>query len=150
MQIIFLLVFSFPIWAAANFLNQPDLHPKQYYLELATQRRFRSKKEVLYYLETGSTKKRKNADSDADTTPTTESAAGKKKKSEGKAKKSLKNFNFDDVPAKVKWVLSDIYEGTWRPLMNGADRVAESAKQEWTAAFTFLTLQNDGGIAEFF
>ncbi|KMT05243.1 hypothetical protein BVRB_7g173840 [Beta vulgaris subsp. vulgaris] len=116
----------------------------KYYVDPVTQRRFRSKKEVLYFIETGMMKKKKN-DSDADATPGTDSAATpKRKKFETKAKDSLKNFNFDDVPAKVKWELTDIYEGTWRPLSNGVDRVPESSKQEWSAAFTYLTLQNAG------
>lgn len=76
-----------------------------------------------------------------------ESATPKRKKSEPKVKVSLKNFNFDDIPAKVKWVLTDIYEGSWRPLTNGVDRVPESAKQEWTAAYTYLTIQNGGKAA---
>ncbi|KAJ8439875.1 hypothetical protein Cgig2_003941 [Carnegiea gigantea] len=123
----------------------------KYYLESVTKRRFRSKKEVLYYLQTGSTplKRKKNADSDADATvsqPQANSQTLKKKKSEMNAKDMVKRFNFDDVPAKVKWELTDVYEGTWRPLLNGVDRVPESTEQEWFAAFTYLTLQNCGSL----
>ncbi|KAK9727242.1 hypothetical protein RND81_05G267800 [Saponaria officinalis] len=111
-----------------------------------TGRRFRSKKEVFNFIETGATpKKRRGTDSDAtttDITPRVESETPKRKKVEAKAKVSMKNFNFDDVPDKVKWEMTDVYEGTWRPLINGVERVPESSKQEWTAAFTYLTLQN--------
>ncbi|KNA05589.1 hypothetical protein SOVF_188950 [Spinacia oleracea] len=118
----------------------------KYYREPGTSRKFRSKKEVMHYLETGTLLKRKNID-DAGGSPVNESATPKRKKSEPKVKVSLKNFNFDDIPAKVKWVLTDIYEGSWRPLTNGVDRVPESAKQEWTAAYTYLTIQNGGKAA---
>ncbi|XP_074289950.1 methyl-CpG-binding domain-containing protein 5-like [Silene latifolia] len=119
----------------------------KYFIDPASNRRFRSKKEVFQYLETGTTpkQKRKNADSDAENTQgalqVTETP-NKRKKSEAKAKVSMKNFNFDEVPDKVKWDLIDVFEGTWRPLINGVERVPESSKQEWTAAFTYLTLQN--------
>ncbi|KAL9247661.1 hypothetical protein vseg_021069 [Gypsophila vaccaria] len=106
--------------------------------------RFRSKKEVMNFIETGITpKKRKNADSDAtDNTPRLESGTPKRKKNEVKAKVSMTNFNFDDVPEMVKWEMTGAYEGTWRPLINGVDRVPESSKQDWTAAFTYLSIQN--------
>jgi len=78
--------------------------------------------------------------------PQANSQTLKKKKSEMNAKDMVKCFNFDDVPAKVKWELTDVYEGTWRPLLNGVDRVPESTEQEWFAAFTYLTLQNSGSL----
>lgn len=117
----------------------------KYYLDPVTNRHFRSKKEVLYYLETGSVKKKKkNSSSDAENTTQANSQTPKRKKVEAKAKELAKYFDFDDIPTKVKWELTDIYAGTWRPLVDGVDRVPESSKQEWSAAFTYLTLQNGG------
>uniref|UniRef100_A0A7C8ZQK5 MBD domain-containing protein n=1 Tax=Opuntia streptacantha TaxID=393608 RepID=A0A7C8ZQK5_OPUST len=117
----------------------------KYYLDPVSNRQFRSKKEVLYYLETGSVKKKKRSmNSDTENTAQANSQTPKRNKAEAKAKELAKYFDFDDIPAKVKWELTDIYEGTWRPLINGVDRVPESSKQEWSAAFTYLTLQNGG------
>ncbi|KAH9627525.1 hypothetical protein KSS87_016239 [Heliosperma pusillum] len=144
-----------PDWLPSEWLFRETLRTSgasagskdKYFIDPATNRRFRSKKEVFQYLETGTTpkQKRKNADSDAENTQVAlqvTETPNKRKKSEAKAKVSMKNFNFDEVPDKVKWDLIDVFEGTWRPLINGVERVPESSKQEWTAAFTYLTLQN--------
>uniref|UniRef100_A0A803LCI1 MBD domain-containing protein n=1 Tax=Chenopodium quinoa TaxID=63459 RepID=A0A803LCI1_CHEQI len=135
--------------SGASKANLLGLRPWQYYIEKATKVRLRSKKEVLNYIQTGSSTKRKNKTDDANGSPVPDSATPKRKKAESKAKVSWKNFNFHDAPAKVKWVLSDIYEGTWRPLTNSVERVPESAKQEWSAAFTYLSLPNGSNGALF-
>lgn len=116
----------------------------KYFMDPVTNRRFRSKKEVLLYLETGTVAFKKKKNSDTDGTPQSSGPTPKRKKSEPEVKDITKYFNFDGVPAKVKWELSDVYEGSWRPLINGVDRVPESTKQDWVAAFTYLTLQNGG------
>ncbi|GMG98264.1 hypothetical protein Nepgr_000104 [Nepenthes gracilis] len=116
----------------------------KYYVDPVSNSRFRSKKEVLFFLETGQKKKKRAVNSDGDTPSANNSHSQKRKKSASKATVSVKNFNFDDVPAKVKWSLTDVYEGLWRPLLGGVERVAETAKQEWAATFTYLTLQNGG------
>ncbi|XP_021716146.1 methyl-CpG-binding domain-containing protein 6-like [Chenopodium quinoa] len=146
-----------PDWLSSDWVVQERVRNSgaskgsrdKYYIEKATKVRLRSKKEVLNYIQTGSSTKRKNKTDDANGSPVPDSATPKRKKAESKAKVSWKNFNFHDAPAKVKWVLSDIYEGTWRPLTNSVERVPESAKQEWSAAFTYLSLPNGSNGALF-
>ncbi|KAK9755228.1 hypothetical protein RND81_01G011200 [Saponaria officinalis] len=117
----------------------------KYFIDPVTNRRFRSKKEVFRYLENGMTpnQKRKPADnSDAHTLMKTDTP--KRKKPEPKAKLSIENFKFDEVPEKVTWKLTDVYLGTWSPQTNAIDNVPESSKQEWHSAFRYLTLKNSG------
>ncbi|XP_015873985.2 methyl-CpG-binding domain-containing protein 5 [Ziziphus jujuba] len=112
----------------------------KYYFHPVSGRRFRSKKEVLYFLETGTPRKKKQTEnSDAET----KGSGGHKQKSSAAAKSSTLNFDFSNVPEKVNWVLSDSPEGSWTPYI-GDDMVAESGKQEWEAAFKFLTSRNSG------
>ncbi|CAO2824952.1 unnamed protein product [Amaranthus hypochondriacus] len=113
----------------------------KYYIDPVTQRRFRSKNEVLNYLETGTPKKRRNIHSDADHTPRSES---KRKKSNTKVKDVSMNFNFEDVPEKVTCNLRNNYETTWTPSFRGADRVPDPVQQEWAATYTYLNLQHNG------
>ncbi|GAB4860153.1 Methyl-CpG-binding domain protein 5 [Ancistrocladus abbreviatus] len=114
----------------------------KYYMDPVSNRRFRSKKEVLFFLEFGHVKK-KIANSDGDSPAKNNSVGQKRKKSGSKAAVSVENFKFDDVPEKVKWELTDVHTGVWRPLLGSVQRVPETAKQEWAAAFTHLSLQND-------
>ncbi|KAL3620210.1 Methyl-CpG-binding domain protein 5 [Castilleja foliolosa] len=58
----------------------------RYFIEPSGQRRFRSKNEVLHFLETGSKKKKRDSTSEADAPPPV-SPASKKKKSSKKNKK---------------------------------------------------------------
>ncbi|XP_059627756.1 methyl-CpG-binding domain-containing protein 5-like [Cornus florida] len=113
----------------------------KYYVEPVAGRRFRSKQEVLYFLETGSKRKRK-LNPDADATSSESPGAPKQKKSGSKKKKKKPsapppNFDFDNVPEEVSWVLTDASSGTWSPYI-GDEKVPQSTKQEWAAALEFV------------
>ncbi|KAA8544301.1 hypothetical protein F0562_022313 [Nyssa sinensis] len=112
----------------------------RYYVEPVKGHRFRSKKEVLHFLETGSTRKRKQ-NPDADVLSPENPGAHKQKKSGSKLKKSApfdpSKFDFDKVPEEVSWVLTDASQGIWTPFL-GDKKVSESNKQEWAAAFDYL------------
>ncbi|XP_047980433.1 methyl-CpG-binding domain-containing protein 5-like [Salvia hispanica] len=60
----------------------------RYYIEPAGQRRFRSKVEVLQFLETGSSKPKRNAPSETETMPSRTPASQTQRKSSTKRKKS--------------------------------------------------------------
>ncbi|KAK9186159.1 hypothetical protein WN943_026521 [Citrus x changshan-huyou] len=116
----------------------------KYYFHVASGRRFRSKKEVLYFLETGTKRKRRKENSNADM-DSSGSAAGstKQKKPNIKAKTSALNFDYFNSPENVEWVLTDPSEGSWTPFI-GKVEVPESVRQDWAAAFTDLTTSNNG------
>lgn len=116
----------------------------KYYFHVASGHRFRSKKEVLYFLETGTKRKRRKENSNADM-DSSGSAAGstKQKKPDKKAKTSALNFDYFNSPENVEWVLTDPSEGSWTPFI-GKVQVPESVRQDWAAAFTFLTTSNNG------
>ncbi|XP_074267933.1 methyl-CpG-binding domain-containing protein 5-like [Silene latifolia] len=128
----------------------------KYFICPTTNSRFRSKKEVFRYLETGVTpiQKRKAGTSDADNMSGPNSAAPKQKKTETKPKPtpkpktiiSIENFKFDDIPEKVKWELTDVYAATWIAKIDDANPVLEPTKQEWSAAFKYLSLKSGDAI----
>ncbi|XP_062161031.1 methyl-CpG-binding domain-containing protein 5-like isoform X3 [Alnus glutinosa] len=113
----------------------------RYYFDPVSGIRFRSKTEVLYFLETGTKRKKKKLmeNSDADTMG---SGGQKQKKSATKAKSSVLKFDFLNVPEKVNWVFTDSSQGSWAPFI-GDKKVSESIKQEWATAFTVLTSRQD-------
>lgn len=135
----------------------------QYYFDPTSGRRFRSKIEVLYFLETGTLRKRKK---DAMVSRkltfslwlsmgspyllhsissflivTLQSGDGseepKAKKSSGSAKSAALNFDFCNVPEKVEWVLTDPSKEVWTPYIDN-EKVPESTKREWVGAFQLL------------
>uniref|UniRef100_A0A2N9FWF5 MBD domain-containing protein n=1 Tax=Fagus sylvatica TaxID=28930 RepID=A0A2N9FWF5_FAGSY len=118
----------------------PDWLPAGlYYYDPASASRFRSKKEVLYFLETGTKRKKKKENSDADAdADTMGSGSQNQKKSGTKAKSSALKFDYSNVPEKVEWVLTDFSQGSWAPFI-GDKKVPESTVQEWAAAFTALS-----------
>ncbi|GAB2274373.1 Methyl-CpG-binding domain protein 5 [Dionaea muscipula] len=119
----------------------------KYYHHLESGRRFRSKKEVISFLGTGQEtgQKKKRPSSSAGDSPAENGSQSKKsKKSATRVTAAVKKFNFDDVPAKVKWELTDIYEGSWRPSLGGGERVPEMTRQQWADTFTHLTMLNGG------
>ncbi|KAF8010731.1 hypothetical protein BT93_J1391 [Corymbia citriodora subsp. variegata] len=119
----------------------------KYYCDPVSHRVFRSKKEVLYFLETGlSRKKRKmeNADANNDagnsnaTKVQAESSGGQKQKKVGRAPpQPPPNFDWDNCPEQVKWVLKDASTNTWIPYINNKE-VPESIRKEWTTALEYL------------
>ncbi|KAL9238776.1 hypothetical protein vseg_013154 [Gypsophila vaccaria] len=116
----------------------------KYFIDPVTNRRFRSRKEVFRFLEDGTTPSQKKKTADSDANNSLNLATVKRKKPDPKAKISIDNFKFDDVPQKVTWVLTDVYEGTWSAKTNVVDKVPESSQQEWYSAFRYLTLKNSG------
>ncbi|XP_057954150.1 methyl-CpG-binding domain-containing protein 5 [Malania oleifera] len=111
----------------------------KYYVDPVSGYRFRSKKEVFYFLENGTKRKKKLKEGPDVDTPSQDTPSTHKKKgsgSKGKKRKVALNFDFANVPAKVRWVLGDASEGSWTPFIGDADeRVPESSKLEWAAAF---------------
>ncbi|GMP88358.1 hypothetical protein CsSME_00040383 [Camellia sinensis var. sinensis] len=97
----------------------------KYYFDPVSGRRFRSKKEVDYFLETGSTRKRKR---DPDTN-SLENSGGRKSS-------APLNFEFNDVPENVRWVLTNASRDQWTPFV-GDKMVPKSTRKEWNAAFHF-------------
>ncbi|KAI5321990.1 PREDICTED: methyl-CpG-binding domain-containing [Prunus dulcis] len=111
----------------------------RYYVDPVSGRRFRSKVEVLYFLETGTIKRKKTTENaSGDKTSVEGSGSHKQKKSSTKPKSSALNFDFVNVPENVVWVLTDSSAGSWTPFI-GNREVPESTTQEWAAAFTSAT-----------
>jgi hypothetical protein len=122
----------------------------RYYIEPTHGHRFRSKKEALYYLQTGEkmkqtgektkptgekTKKRANPDDPDSATPSTEKKEKKEKKSEPKAKKPVPiKFDFNHPPETVSWTLTDIAADHWDPSISD-QKLPQSTKKDWTAVF---------------
>ncbi|GKV08111.1 hypothetical protein SLEP1_g19790 [Rubroshorea leprosula] len=121
----------------------------KYYVDPSSGRRFRSKKEVLKFLETGTfpnANKKKGMENSVAGKDSPESSTGKKRvKKSGTEAKSL-NFDFFNVPEKVDWVLTDSSTDCWTPFI-GDEKVEESVTQEWAAAFTYVTAGNTGQVA---
>ncbi|KAL6195575.1 hypothetical protein ACLB2K_031193 [Fragaria x ananassa] len=89
----------------------------RYYYDPVSGRRFRSKKEVLHFLETGTPKKNANSDKN-----TVESSASKRQRKSSTKPSPAVNFDFFDVPAKVEWVLTDSSQWTWTPFIGDQKR----------------------------
>ncbi|KAB1996933.1 hypothetical protein ERO13_D13G232900v2 [Gossypium hirsutum] len=113
----------------------------KYYVDPTSGRKFRSKKEVLYFLENGSPppKRKKGTELPGSEVPSTGNSPGQKQKKSAKKQKPL-NFDFINVPEKVDWFLTDACSDSWTPFL-GNDLVSESTKQDWAAAFTSLTVK---------
>ncbi|CAN6442638.1 unnamed protein product [Victoria cruziana] len=105
----------------------------KYFYDPVSNRRFRSKKEVLNFLQTGKLgryKPKALKELDAHSTDKDLSAGLNSKR---------KNIDFFSRPAKVKWVL-DGPNGTWTPFI-GNEELSESTKRAWMDA---LDLDGDG------
>lgn len=119
----------------------------KYYCDPVSHRVFRSKKEVLYFLETGlSRKKRKmeNADANNDggnsnaNKAQADSSGGQKQKKASRAPPlPPPNFDWHKCPEQVQWVLKDASTNTWIPYINN-EEVPESIRKEWAAALEYL------------
>ncbi|KAJ0021430.1 hypothetical protein Pint_32378 [Pistacia integerrima] len=120
----------------------------RYYFDPSSARRFRSKKEVLYFLETGTPRKRKkgaensNADVDKSGTKGKTVPAPTPTPMPAPAPAPL-NFDYCNAPEKIQWVLTKTSEDSWTPFI-GKDKVPENSKREWAVAFTFLSTSNGG------
>ncbi|XP_017232255.1 uncharacterized protein LOC108206461 isoform X1 [Daucus carota subsp. sativus] len=117
----------------------------RYYIDPKTGQRFRSKAEVIRYLETGSKSK---PQSGANATPS-ETSGKQKEKSRGKQKEKSSskktgtgkkekqtgwNFDFENPPEETTWSLVD---GTWKPSIGG-DPVPEETVQQWAETFELV------------
>lgn len=61
----------------------------------------------------------------------------RQEKSGSKKKKSAPlNFDFNNPPEKVRWVLTDAVKDQWTPFV-GDKIIPKSTRQEWNAAFQF-------------
>ncbi|MBA0807286.1 hypothetical protein Gohar_023100 [Gossypium harknessii] len=116
----------------------------QYYFDPSSGRKFRSKKEVLYYLETGipPSKRKKGAEASGSEEVGTGNSGGNKQKKPDKKLKPL-NFDFINVPQKVDWLLTNASEDSWTPFL-GEDQVSGPTKQDWAAAFASLIASKSG------
>ncbi|KAK1572213.1 hypothetical protein Q3G72_029184 [Acer saccharum] len=106
----------------------------KYYINTVSGYRFRSKKEVLYFLESGTKRTKKKEKYD---TGTESPGNPKSNTSDGEGGILTKNFNYSDAPKNVKWVLSsnnyDNSEDTLTPYIGG-DKVPDYVSQDWTRA----------------
>ncbi|CAN6692692.1 unnamed protein product [Malus baccata var. baccata] len=108
----------------------------RYYIDPVSGRRFRSKIEVLRFLETGTAKKAKTENASVDKT-SVEGSGSQKKKSSTKPKTSALNFDYNNVPEKVEWVLTATSGESWTPFIDNK-KVPESTSKEWAAAFALV------------
>ncbi|XP_039052198.1 methyl-CpG-binding domain-containing protein 6-like isoform X2 [Hibiscus syriacus] len=69
-------------------------------------------------------------------------SGGKKQKKPDKKSKPL-NFDFVNMPQKVDWLLTNASEDFWIPFF-GDGQVAEPTRQDWDAAFVFVTSRKTG------
>ncbi|OIT00872.1 hypothetical protein A4A49_07691 [Nicotiana attenuata] len=109
----------------------------EYFFEPVSGRKFRSKVEVLYFLETGGKRKKGNTGSEA--TPSETSKSQKQKKGGSKTQK-ITSFYFDsgNPPHSVCWVQTDGFADTWAPSCNGG-MIPERRRQEWVAVFSSVS-----------
>ncbi|KAE8727685.1 Detected protein of confused Function [Hibiscus syriacus] len=110
----------------------------RYYFEPSSGRRFRSKKEVLYFLETGSPQPKRKKGSEASSSEGLSSgnSSGNKQKKSTKKPKPL-NFDFANVPEKVDWLMTDACADYWTAFI-GNEVVPQSTRQDWAAVFSSL------------
>ncbi|KAK8344931.1 hypothetical protein V6Z11_A07G113600 [Gossypium hirsutum] len=111
-------------WLIKDRVRSTDARPglvDKYYVDPSSGRKFRSKKKVLYYLETGTPQSKRKKGTETPVGPS--------------------NFIFVNVPEKVDWLFSsNASADSWTPFL-GDDQVqvAESTTQDWSATFTSLT-----------
>ncbi|KAJ8558435.1 hypothetical protein K7X08_005201 [Anisodus acutangulus] len=114
----------------------------RYYYEPVSGRKFRSKNEVLYFLETGGKRKKGTPGGDATLLlqPSETTPSSKKQKKSGSKAKKITSFYFDSAnpPQSVCWVQTDSSADTWAPSCNGS-MVPGSRKQEWDAVFSSVS-----------
>ncbi|KAJ8648635.1 hypothetical protein MRB53_001658 [Persea americana] len=108
----------------------------RFYYDPKNNHRFRSKKEVEYFLQTGTirrnTLKSKTAGSAPNRSP---SSCFESPNQDGSilTQQSAVRFDFENHPAKVSWVLKNSSEGSWTPHIDN-EEVPESIKRVWAAA----------------
>ncbi|XP_047316578.1 methyl-CpG-binding domain-containing protein 5-like [Impatiens glandulifera] len=101
----------------------------RYYIDPASNRRFRSKKEVEHYLETGMLKRPEN-------TPLSSSKSQKGKASVSSNTERSDGWSFDqvNVPDEIRWSLTDATNDKWCAI-SGNETVPESTTLVWQAYY---------------
>ncbi|CDY33033.1 BnaA10g12390D [Brassica napus] len=121
----------------------------KYYYEPITGRKFRSKTEVLYYLEHGTSKKGSKKPDNTDSSSDHLEGQGSNKSSR-KAKEPTPpprprspplKFDFENPPEKVSWSAANAGGEGWTPFV-GDDKVQDSLRREWCTAFNVITTKN--------
>ncbi|XP_031099335.1 methyl-CpG-binding domain-containing protein 5-like [Ipomoea triloba] len=101
----------------------------RYYIDPVSGKKFRSSKEVLHYLETGT--KRKPSDSPG--------GSQKQKKSSPMPKKAPPfYFDFENPPQSVSWVQTNAPGDAWTPY-SCHGMVPECIRNEWSTVFSSVT-----------
>ncbi|CAH2069430.1 unnamed protein product [Thlaspi arvense] len=119
-----------------------------YYFEPITGRKFRSRTEVLYYLEHGTSSRGSKKAESTDLSSDHFEGQGSKRASR-KAKEPPPpplNFDFGNPPEKVSWCMSSTGEEAWTPFV-GDDKVQDSVRRDWCTAFTAVTTQNPSKLS---
>ncbi|XP_010541402.1 PREDICTED: methyl-CpG-binding domain-containing protein 5-like isoform X2 [Tarenaya hassleriana] len=116
----------------------------KYYHEPGTGRKFRSKTEVMYYLEKGAPKKSAKKSEISDAQSDHSKGQGISNRSAKKAKETPFSFDFHNPPEKVSWVLTNDSEEeySWTPFTASDEKVPESIARDWTTAFSMATTRN--------
>ncbi|PHT28321.1 hypothetical protein CQW23_32093 [Capsicum baccatum] len=139
----------------ADILTKPlPLQPFQhlfskYYYEPVSGKRFRSKPDVLHFLETGGRCKRITG---GDATPSETPNSKKQKKSSSMKEEKKTTSSYSDSlnqPQNVCWVLTDSSAETLTPFIHG-NMIPEGQKQEWDAVFSTVSQRNanrDAGVS---
>ncbi|KAI4385997.1 hypothetical protein MLD38_003973 [Melastoma candidum] len=108
----------------------------KYYTDPVTRQVFRSKNEVLHYVETGTRlKRKKNVDGPDGERMDVVSSGGRRQKKA--APLPPPSFDFDNVPT-VTWVLEDSSNDSWVPHMDDHE-VPKPVQQQWSSAFSWIT-----------
>eukprot|EP00262_Sarcandra_glabra_P016869 TRINITY_DN5620_c0_g1_i2.p1 TRINITY_DN5620_c0_g1~~TRINITY_DN5620_c0_g1_i2.p1 ORF type:complete len:289 (-),score=30.19 TRINITY_DN5620_c0_g1_i2:218-1084(-) len=113
----------------------------RYFYDPVSRRRFRSKKEVLSFLETGTVvkpkSKSKKENLDANVTPGSSSSVPHKRGGSNSKRKSSLKFDTVNRPEKVRWVLTGSAEDSFKPFV-GEEELPDNCKQAWAAAYHTL------------
>ncbi|VVA94761.1 unnamed protein product [Arabis nemorensis] len=115
-------------------------------------RKFRSKNEVLYYLEHGTPKKpgKKAENSDMSSEHSEGQVSNKRQNKSNQTANEQPppppkplNFDFLNVPEKVIWTGTNGSEEDWWPVI-GDYKIEEPVSEDWHRAFTLVTAPRDG------
>ncbi|XP_006280964.2 methyl-CpG-binding domain-containing protein 6 [Capsella rubella] len=122
----------------------------KYYYEPNTGRKFRSRTEVLYYLQHGTSKKGAKKAENTDFNPDHLEGQGSNKAIR-KAREPPRpppplDFDFKNPPEKVSWSMGNTREEAWTPII-GDVKVQDSVRRDWSTAFTFITNRNPSKLS---
>ncbi|XP_047316721.1 methyl-CpG-binding domain-containing protein 5-like [Impatiens glandulifera] len=122
-------------------MNVPD----QYYIDPASNRRLRSKKEVQHYLETGMLKRPAGTAENFYIKQTPLSSSTKSQKGETSASSNTESsdgWSFDkvNVPDEIRWSLTDATNDKWCAI-SGNEIVSESTTLVWKAYYFLVANQ---------